>query len=245
MRHRLIRRHYDLPMRIFVAGAAGAIGRQLIPMLIEAGHSVSGTTRSTERAEWLESTGATPVVVDVFDTDALRAAVAEARPDVVIHQLTDLARGFGPDELAKTGRLREAGTQNLVDAALAADARRLIAQSGAWLYADGPEPHDETHRLREPSEAPEDASLRGVIELERLVTQTPDLDGVVLRYGFFYGPNTAWELATAPMPRVSVAGAARAAVLAVDHGPPGIYNIVDDDPAISSERARRLLSWTP
>ena len=232
-------------MRIFVAGAAGAIGRQLIPMLIEAGHAVSGTTRSTERAEWLGTTGAAPVVVDVLDTDELRAAVAEARPDVVIHQLTDLARGFGPDELAKTGRLREAGTQNLVDAAVAAGARRLIAQSGAWLYADGTEPHDETHPLREPSEAPEDASLRGVIELERLVTETPDLDGLVLRYGFFYGPNTAWEPTTAPIPRVSVAAAARAALLSVDQGSPGIYNIVNDDPAISNERARTLLGWRP
>lgn len=232
-------------MRIFVAGAAGAIGRQLVPMLVEAGHAVVGTTRSEERARWMEETGAKAVVVDAYDADAVRSAVLDARPDVLIHQLTDLALGFGPDDVATTGRLREVGTRNLVDAALAAGTRRLIAQSGAWLYADGPVPHDESHPLRTPTTEAGDASLRGVIELERLVTRTPGLDGLVLRYGFFYGPNTAWEAENAPAPRVSVRAAARAALLAVDRAPAGVYNVVDDDDVVSNARARELLGWRP
>jgi nucleoside-diphosphate-sugar epimerase len=163
----------------------------------------------------------------------------------VIHQLTDLALGFGPEEVAKTGRLREVGTRNLVEAAVAAGTRRLIAQSGAWLYADGPLPHDEGDPLRTPTTDPADASLRGVVELERLVTRTPGLDGIVLRYGFFYGPNTAWEADTAPPPRVSVQAAARATLLAVDLGPAGVYNVVDDDGVVSNRRARDLLGWLP
>ena len=129
-------------MRVFVAGAAGAIGRQLVPMLVEAGHVVTGTTRSVERAAWLRSQGAQAVVVDALDADALRAAVVDARPQVVIHQLTDLAAGFGVDQLRANARLRQVGTRNLMEAALAAGASRMVAQSGAWLYAPSAEPHE-------------------------------------------------------------------------------------------------------
>lgn len=232
-------------MRIFVAGAAGAIGRQLVPMLVEAGHAVTGTTRSDDRVRWLESVGAEAVVLDAYDAEAVRRAVLGTRPEVLIHQLTDLARGFSPEDVAKTGRLREVGTRNLVDAAVASGTRRLIAQSGAWLYGDGPLPHDESHPLRTPTAAPRDASLRGVIELERLVTQTAGIDGVVLRYGFFYGPNTAWDADTAPAPHVSVRSAAHATLLGVDRGPAGVYNVVDDDDTVSNRRARELLGWQP
>jgi nucleoside-diphosphate-sugar epimerase len=232
-------------MRIFVAGAAGAVGRQLIPMLVDAGHEVTGTTRSSERAAWLRSVGAAPTILDAYDEAAVHDAVGDARPEVVIHQLTDLARGFEREDVARTARLRELGTRHLVAAAMAVGARRLVAQSGAWLYADGPLPHDESHPLRTPTDSPADASLRGVLELERLVGGAGDLEGVILRYGFFYGPGTAWELETAPSPRVSVEGAARAAFLAIDHGPPDTYNVVDDDDAVSNRRARLLLGWTP
>lgn len=232
-------------MRIFVAGAAGAVGRQLVPMLVEAGHQVTGTTRSPERAEWLRSVGAEPAIVDAFDANAMLATVVASTPEVVIHQLTDLALGFGAEELAKTQRLREIGTRNLVAAALSAGSRRLVAQSGAWLYADGPTPHDETHPLRAATDEPKDAPLRGIIELERQVTQPIAMDGVILRYGFFYGPNTAWEAEMPPQPRVAVDAAARAALLAVDRGPAGIYNVVDDGAPVANRKARDLLGWTP
>jgi nucleoside-diphosphate-sugar epimerase len=229
-------------MRVFVAGAAGAIGRQLISLLVGAGHDVTGTTRSTERAEWLASAGARPIIVDAYDRDALRAALADARPDVVVHELTDLARGFDAENLASSGRLREVGTRNLVDAAVAAGAGRLVAQSGAWLYADGPLPHDESHPLRNPTDSPD---VRGIVELERVVMGTPGIDGIVLRYGFFYGPNTAFRAENAPEPHVSVEAAARATAAAVERGPAGIYNVVDDNNAITNARARNLLGWQP
>lgn len=232
-------------MRIFVAGAVGAVGRPLIPMLVGAGHDVTGTTRSPERAAWLRSAGAIPVILDAFDEDAVHGAVRVARPQVVIHQLTELSLGFGREELAKTRRLREVGTRHLVAAALEAGSRRIVVQSGAWLYAVGPLPHDESHPLRTPTDAPRDTPLRGILELERQVAAAQGLEGVILRYGFFYGPGTAWEAENAPSPRVSVEAAARAAHLAVDHGPPGIYNVVSDDDAVSNRRARELLGWTP
>ncbi|HEX5039427.1 MAG TPA: NAD-dependent epimerase/dehydratase family protein [Candidatus Limnocylindria bacterium] len=234
-------------MQIFLAGATGAIGRQLVPSLIAAGHEVSGTTRSEERAAWLAAAGARPVIVDAYDAEALRAALVAARPEVVIDQLTDLARGFSAEDVASTGRLREVTTATLAEAALAAGARRLVAQSGAWQYADGPIPHDETHPLRTPTDEPKDAGLRGIIALERIVLGTPGIDGIVLRYGYLYGPGTAYTPEDAPDLKVSVEGAARAtaAAAAVHHGPPGIYNVVDDIADVSNAKARELLGWTP
>jgi nucleoside-diphosphate-sugar epimerase len=232
-------------MRVFVAGGTGVIGRALVPMLVGAGHEVTGTTRSAEHASWLASVGVRPVIVDVYDAGALRSAAVAARPEVLIHQLTDLAGGFSPDDLARNARLRRTGTANLVAAAEAADARRLIAQSIAWLYADGPLPHDETHPLRAPTDAPSDESLRGVLELERLVLESGAFEGVVLRYGALYGPGSGADEADAPIPRVSVEGAARAALLAMEHGAPGIYNVVDDNDLVSNAHAIRELGWRP
>lgn len=229
-------------MRIFVAGATGAIGRQLVPMLVQDGHSVSGTTRSEERATWLRGAGAEAAVVDVFDSSALRGAVMAARAEVVIHQLTDLAAGFKTEQLRANARLRQLGTRNLMDAAVAAGAHRMVAQSGAWLYAPGPEPHVESDPLRDLVES--DPVLPGVLELERIVTTTPPVEGVVLRYGFFYGPGTA-DQTRGSEPAVHVTDAARAAALALSHGPPGIYNVVDDGPLVSNRRARELLGWEP
>lgn len=231
-------------MRVFVAGAAGAIGRQLVPMLIEAGHEVTGTTRSAERAAWLRTQGAHEVVLDVMDADALKAAVVDARPRVVVHQLTDLAAGFGAEQLRVNARLRQVGTRNLMDATLAAGTSRMIAQSGAWLYAPGPEPHEERDALLDPTVFPDHPVLPGIIELERIVTSTPGVEGVVLRYGFLYGPGTD---GTDPGdgPTVHVVAAAYAAARAVDRGSPGIYNIVDDGGSVSNARAREALGWQP
>jgi nucleoside-diphosphate-sugar epimerase len=231
-------------VRIFLAGATGAIGRQLVPMLIGDGHMVTGATRSRDKAIWLRSTGADAAVVDVFDVDALRHAVVAARPDVVIHQLTDLAGGFGPDELRANSRLRQVGTRNLVDATLAAGASRMVAQSGAWLYASGPVPHTEADPLKDPAGVPDDPVLPGIVELERLVTRTRGFDGIVLRYGFLYGPGTVGDKPGSE-PTVHVAAAARAAALAVEHGSAGIYNIVDDGGEVSNHLAREVLGWRP
>lgn len=230
-------------MRIFVAGASGVIGRALVPMLVGQGHEVLGTTRSAARADLLAGLGATPVVVDALDAAALEVAVVAARPEVVIHQLTDLSGGFGPDALRANTRLREQGTANLVSAAEAARARRLVAQSGAWLYAPGPGDRLESDPLLAPSQSPGDLTLPGVLALERLVLGAR-LEGVVLRYGYLYGPGTP---SAAPMrtPAVHVLAAAAAAASAVSRGRPGIYNVVDDGGGVSNALARAELAWTP
>ena len=232
-------------MRIFVAGAAGAMGRQLVPMLVAAGHEVTGTTRSLDRAGWLTDAGASPALLDALDADAVRAALRVARPEVVINQLTDLSRGFDADDLVATGRLRRVGTRALVDGALEVGARRVVSQSGAWLYAEGPVPHTEADALRTPTDRPQDASLRGILELEPMTLDTAGLEGVVLRYGYFYGPGTSYPTADdAPRPRVAVEDAARATALALT-ATAGIYNVLDDDPDVSNVRAREVLGWEP
>jgi nucleoside-diphosphate-sugar epimerase len=235
-------------LRIFVAGASGAIGRLLVPQLVSAGHEVTGATRSHAGAAVIAGSGSRAVVVDVLDRPALLAAVAEARPDIVIHQLTDLTtppgQALGPVELRRNARLRVEGTGNLVAAVAAAGGRRLIAQSIAWLYADGAHPHTEDDPLLPPEPPGEIPSRLAVHELERLVTTDPRFEGVVLRYGRFYGPGT-WDTTPSTPPTVHVEAAARAAVLALDHCEAGIYNVVDDAGPVSNAKARWLLGWSP
>lgn len=236
-------------MRIFLAGASGAIGRRLTPLLLAAGHSVTGTTRSTGKAEELKACGVEAVVVDVFDADALRDAVAGARPDVVIHQLTDLPQVLDParlsEALVRNSRLRIEGTANLVAAARAAGARRLIAQSIAFAYAEGPEPHGETDPIASADgDEPGAVTARGVRALENAVLHRPGIYGIVLRYGRLYGPGTWYEAANG-RGSVHVDAAAQAALLGVTRGAPGVYNIAEDDGALAIEKARRLLGFDP
>jgi nucleoside-diphosphate-sugar epimerase len=232
---------------IFLAGASGVIGRRLVPLLIEAGHRVTGATRSSERAEVLRHAGVKPVMVDVFDVMALKSAVADVAPDVVIHQLTDLAlfsdAATRAEALERNAQIRVQGTANLVVAALMAGARRLIAQSISFVYAPGMEPHRESDPLNE-ADPRFKRSVEGVVALEREVTTTPGIEGVVLRYGWFYGPGTGVEK---PWARgsVHVDAAAHAALLAVDRGQPGIYNIAEDDGAVTIDKARAELGFDP
>jgi nucleoside-diphosphate-sugar epimerase len=233
--------------RIVVAGASGAIGRRLIPLLLAAGHEVTGTTRSAEAAEGLRAAGVRPAIVDVRDEATLTSVVVAARPDVVIHQLTALAgstEGHYPDELlARTAQLRVEATPILLRAAVAAGAARMIAQSSATLYAPGPEPHPETDELA--ASAPwMTIVLPGVLELERQVGDEPGIEGVLLRYGLLYGPGTPTEGPAGPT-TAHVDAAAWAAALAVDRGTAGVYNVVDDGPAVDNTKARTVLGWTP
>ena len=203
----------------------------MTPLLISAGHAVTGTTRSAGKADDLKAAGIDPVVVNVFDKDALRDAVVRTRPEVVIHQLTDLPQVIDParlaDWLTRNSHLRIEGTANLVAAALAAGARRLIAQSIAFSYADGPEPHGEDDPLASAEgDGPGAISVRGVRALEDAVLNARGIDGIVLRYGRLYGSGT-WNTADARAP-LHVDAAAHAALLAVTRGSPGIYNIAED-----------------
>jgi nucleoside-diphosphate-sugar epimerase len=233
--------------RIFLAGAAGVIGRRLTPLLLAHGHSVWAATRSPDNGEFLRKLCARPVVVDVFDAEALATAVLEAKPDIVIHQLTDLAAVHDPancsSALARNARIREEGTRNLVAAARKAGAQRLIAQSIAWAYAPGPRPFREDHPLDLNGEGDRLVSVRGVEALERQVLGASPMEGVVLRYGRLYGPGSGTDAPPSP-PSVHADAAAYAALLASDHGEPGVFNIADPNSEVSTDKATAALGWS-
>jgi nucleoside-diphosphate-sugar epimerase len=231
---------------VFLAGASGAIGRRLARLLVSEGWRVFGTTRSTDKTALLSGLGVEPVIVDVFEAPALAAAVATARPEVVVHQLTDLPPGLDPSRMAealvRNVRIRDEGTRNLVDAAVRAGARRLVAQSVAFAYASKRLPHREDDALAVDAEGRAGVSARGVASLERQVLEAP-LTGIVLRYGRLYGPGTGFDAPAGAAP-LHVDAAAKAAALAVGQGAPGIYNVAEDDGAVTSDRAKRELGWT-
>ena len=241
-------------MRVFVAGATGAIGRPLVPALVGAGHEVTAMTRSPEKTPSLEAAGASATVCDALDAAALDAAVRDAQPEVIINQLTDLPGAFSPRGMTEsyeaTSRLRVECTRTLLDAGAACGTRRLIAQSIAFLYApEGPAVKDEEGRPFTEAPPPFGDAVRALVEMETTVTAAPAMEGVVLRYGAFYGPGTwyAADGSTAEMVRkrrypivgdgggmfsfIHVDDAADATVAALTAGAPGTYNVVDDEPA--------------
>lgn len=242
-------------MRVFVAGATGVIGRRLVPQLRGAGHEVVGMTRSSERAAALREQGADAVVCDAFDASGVESAVGEAAPDVVVNELTDIPSSIDPrkmeEQFATNDRLRIEGTANLVRAARAVGARRVVSQSIAFAYApaDGLRSEDDPLFLDSPE--PWKRTVEAIAALERQTLEGPD--GVVLRYGYFYGPGSSYagDGSTAAMVRkrafpvvgggtavysfIHVDDAAAATVAALDRGPSGVYNVVDDDPAPVAE----------
>ena len=233
--------------RIFLAGASGLIGQQLVTLLVQAGHHVTGTTRTERKTALLRSLGATPVVVDVFDAGALRRVAVASEPQVVLHQLTALPDGQSSlgdaameRALRDNARMRTDGTANLVAAALAAGARRLVAQSIAWIYAPGREPHVEGDPVNTGASGLAAISIHGVMALEAAVLGAA-LESVVLRNGGLYGPGTGRDTPWRD-PAVHVDAAAHAAALAVDRGS-GVYNVAEPSRYASSERARRELGW--
>ena len=241
-------------MRVFVAGATGTVGRRLVPLLIGAGHSVVGLTRAPDKADAIRDAGAEAVVADALNRAATVAAVARARPDVIVHEMTLLSaandlRRFSR-AFAATNRLRTEGLNNLLAGAKQAGTPRIVVQSFCgWPYAreggpvkseDDPLDPAPPRQLRE--------AFQAIRYLERVTTTTPGVDGIVLRYGAFYGPGTG--LCDGPMieqlrrRRVPLIGdangwwsflhvddAAAATAIAIERGAAGIYNIVDDEPA--------------
>jgi nucleoside-diphosphate-sugar epimerase len=234
-------------MKILLAGATGAIGRRLIPLLVDAGYHVTGMTRSSSKVDALRAAGVAPLVIDVYDLPALAKAIATVQPDIVMHQLTDLPPGLDPGKMAeatgRNARIRSEGTQNLVTAMLASGVRRLISQSIAWMYAPAPEPHSEADPLDLQASGPRAVTAAGVATLERLTVASPAIEGVVLRYGHLYGPNTGAETAAAPA--LHVDAAAYAALLAIDKARQGIYNIAEECAYLSTDKARRELRFDP
>ena len=232
--------------RVFLAGAVGVIGRRLTPLLLAQGHSVWDATRSTGNGEFLCKLGALPVLVDVFDVEALATAVLGAKPEIVIHQLTDLAvvhdLAKRSSALGRNARIRDEGTRNLVAAARKAGARRLIAQSIAWAYAPGPRPYSEDHPLDLNAQGDRLVSVRGVEALERQVLGASPMQGLALRYGRLYGPGSGTDTPPSP-PSVHVDAAAYAVLLAIDQGEPGIFNIADPNDEVSTDKATAALGW--
>lgn len=235
-------------MRIFLAGATGVIGRRLTPLLVLMGHQVSGTTRSPEKAAQIEAMSAQPVVVDVFDADALTAAMIAARPDAVIHQLTDLPSAPGTpgyeEAQRRNVRLRTEGTRNLMAAAKAAGVKRAIAQSIAFVYAPGATPKHESDPLDMGAAGVRALTVSGVTALEQATLNAPGIAGVVLRYGYLYGPGTWYDKPVRP-PSLHIDAAAHAALLALQHGRVGIYNIAEDDGAVAIAKACAALGFDP
>jgi len=247
-----------MAMRIFLAGATGAIGRCLVPRLVEAGHQVTGITRSQAKLDKLRALGAEPVLCDVFDAGGLGSVVARAEPDAVINQLTDLPQRLKPRKLgeyyAVNDRVRRQGTMNLLNAAQRARVRRFIAQGAAYWYAQtgGPVKTEEAPLYLD-APPPIGPAVQTIKFVEDAVLSADGLEGDVLRYGMFYGPGTwyakdgdvGWQVRKRRYPMVGngegiysfvhVDDAAAAMVAALEGARPGVYNVVDDEPASAAE----------
>ncbi len=245
-------------MKVFVAGATGVMGRQLVPRLVAAGHEVVGTTRSESKTRQLYDLGATPAVVDALDPDQVAAAVAEAQPEAIIHQLTSIEsvnpRRFDRD-FALTNRLRTEGVDHLLSAGRAVGVSRFIAQSyTSWPYARTGGPVKTEDDPLDPTPAREmRESFAAIRHLEEAVTGADWTVGIALRYGGFYGPGTSLDAGGEQVEMVRkrripvvgngrgvwsfvhIADAAEATVAALERGSRGVYNIVDDDPAPVAE----------
>jgi nucleoside-diphosphate-sugar epimerase len=246
-------------MNVFVAGATGVIGRQLVPRLVAAGHEVYGMTRHESKKAMLDELGAVPVVADALDPDQVADAVRAAKPEVIVHQLTAIGaldmRHFDRD-FALTNRLRTEGTDHLLSAGQAVGVRRFVAQGvagyGAYARTGGPVKNEEDPLEPTPPREMRE-TLAAIRHLEQAVLDAQWTEGIVLRYGVFYGPGTRLapdgEVAelvrkrkfplvsdgSGVWPFIHVADAAEATVAAVEHGSRGVYNVVDDDPAAVAE----------
>ena len=266
-------------MKILVAGATGALGRQLVPQLVARGHEVYGMTRSESKAESVRAMGASPLVADALDPEAVASAVAESEPEVIVHQLTALSGSLDmrhfDREFALTNRLRSEGTDHLLAAGRAVAVKRFVAQSFAgWPFArvGGPVKSEDAPLDPHPPEGARQA-LAAIRHLEEAVTGASWTEGIVLRYGGFYGPGTSLGpdgehrelLRKRGFPVVGrgegvwsfihIEDAAEATVAAVEHGSRGIYNVVDDEPApvaewlpaiaeaVGAKRPRRVPRW--
>jgi nucleoside-diphosphate-sugar epimerase len=258
-------------MRVFVAGASGAVGARLVPQLIERGHEVIGTSRSPEKAERLRAAGAEPVVLDVLDRDAVREAVLQSRPNGIIHEATALA-GLSDMKhfdrtFALTNRLRTEGTDALLAAAWEAGVRLFVAQSFAgWPYAREGGPVKTEEDPLDPT--PVTAMRETLAAIRRIEEATVDFGGAALRYGGLYGAPDNVQLELVRKRRFPIVGdgggiwsfvhledAATATILALEQGAQGVYNVVDDDPApvrewlpaladaIGAKPPRRIPAW--
>jgi nucleoside-diphosphate-sugar epimerase len=234
--------------KIFLAGASGVIGRRLGPLLVEADYEVFGTTRSEGKAAELEAAGVKPIVVDVFDGPTLSLVMATVQPDIVMHQLTDLSLGLEPRQMAEAighnARIRIEGTKNLVAAALVAETGRMIAQSIAWAYAPGARPYSENDHLDLDAEGTRASQCPGRCDARTTDDHVATSRRRRIALGQLYGPGTGSDQASDSAP-LHVDAAAHAALLAVERGKAGVFNIAEDSGFVSIAKALRELGWDP
>src|ERR671917_1076536 len=245
-------------MKVFLAGATGAIGRRLVPRLVEAGHHVTAITRKEKKLAELYELGAESLLCDVFDAGKLASIMARAEPDAVVNELTDLPQSLNPRKLAEyyaaNNRVRREGTRNLLSAAVGAGVRRFLVQGAAYWYAPtgGPVKTEEAPLYLD-APPPIGPAVETIKEVEEAVLTADGIEGIVLRYGMFYGPGT-WYAKDGDIGRqvrkrrypmighgegtysfIHVDDAASATVAALERARTGIYNVVDDDPATAAE----------
>jgi nucleoside-diphosphate-sugar epimerase len=245
-------------LKVFLAGATGAIGRSLVPQLVEAGHEVTAITRSEEKLGMLGRLGAEPVLCDVIDAGRLGSVVARAEPNAIVNELTDLPQRLNPRKLgeyyAANNRVRREGTINLLDAARGAGVRRFLVQGSAYWYAQtgGPVKTEEAPLYLD-APPPIGPAVETIKDVEDAVLSAAGIEGVVLRYGFFYGPGT-WYAKDGDVGRqirkrrypmighgegtysfIHIDDAASATVAALESARPGVYNVADDEPTTAAE----------
>ena len=248
-------------MRIFLAGATGAIGRQLVPRLVAAGHEVHGMTRSESKRAVLQELGAVPVIADALDADQVAEAVARARPEVIVDQLTAIPESIDmrhvEREFELTNRLRSEGTDHLLSAGQAVGVKRFVAQSNIAGYAmSGAAVKSEEDPFADDFDGPAAANVAAIRHLEEAVLGATWTEGIALRYGWFYGPGTSMAPGTeiyemvrkrkfplvgdggAVWSFIHIADAAEGTVAAIEQGSRGVYNVVDDEPA-------KVAEWLP
>lgn len=228
---------------VFLAGASGVIGYPLAKMLVNAGYTVYGTTRSQAKAEKLAQIGVSPVVVDVFDAQALEEAVVAAKPEIVLHQLTDLPDGLPADQMAealvRNARIRDEGTRNLIAAAQKAGVKKFIAQSIAFVYAPSDTAHTEESPLLDFSEPAYGETAKAVHSLEQQTLNGGFDTATVLRNGWFYGADSGSDQPVEFAPPIHVDAAVLAAFLAAESDEGGIYNVAEEDPHLDTAKFRR------
>lgn len=233
---------------VFVAGATGVIGMRLCKMLVKDEWLVIGTTRDEKKTKLLKDIGVEPVVVDVYDEKKLEEILMLVKPDVIMHQLTDLPAGLDPEKmevaLVSNAKLREVGTKNLINAATKAGVKKMIAQSIAFVYEPGLLPYTEESALLNFNDPVYGTTSRAVASLEDQVMNAPFI-GIVLRNGLLYGPGTGFDAPVDFVPPVHVDACAHASVLALKCPTNAIYNVADDDKRLSTQKVKSDLQWNP
>ena len=235
--------------KVFLAGASGVIGIRVCKILLQkGGYEIYGTTRSEQKAKILKDMGVKPVIVDVFDADKLEDEMMDIRPDIVLHQLTDLPSGLPADKmpqaLVRNARIRDEGTRNLVNASVKSGAKKIISQSIAFVYEPNDKPFTEDSKLLNFKNKEYGETSEAIYSLEQQTINAPFV-GIVLRNGWLYGDDTGFDAAVEGLACVHVDAAANAVVLAMEYDKSSIFNIVDEDDAKTpSLKAVKELGWS-